>query len=486
MNHIRVNKWQQQNHRMGYILVIILVCASIGIVVMTALINWTVNDLIATREAYTREQSLQIAEAGIDYYRWHLAHAPLDFKDGTATSGPYRHDFKDKDGNVIGQFSLSIIPPLLGSTLVSITSVGSSTESASTKRTISVQLAKPSIAKYAVVANSIMRFGAGTDVNGPIHSNNGIRFDGVAHNLVTSAVASYNDPDHSGGSEFGVHTHSGVTDPLPPSAVPSRPDVFQIGRSFPVPSIDFNGMTSDLAKIKTSAQTTGFYRPGSGGLGYHVVLKTNDTFDLYKVTSTVNAPSNCSDVQGQNGWGIWSIQNQQLLNNYPIPANGLLFFEDHVYVDGQISSARLTIVAAFLPDSAPSRKNIIVNNDLLYTTYNGNDSIGLIAQGNILVGMVSDDDLQIDAALIAQNGFVGRYYYDNPSGFQTRCSPYHERQTLTLTGMIATNLRYGFAYTDGTGYQTRNIKYDANLLYAPPPSFPLTGNDYITLSWEEK
>lgn len=476
----------QRKKKEGYILVIILVCASIGIIMMTGLINWTVTDIVATREAYTREQSLQIAEAGIDYYRWHLAHAPQDFKDGTATSGPYRHDFKDKDGNIIGQFTLNITPPALGSTLVSITSTGIVSGATSSQRAVTVQFAKPSIAKYAVVSNNEMRFGAGTEVFGPIHSNNGIRFDGIAHNLVTSAVSSYDDSDHNGGKEFGVHTHSGVIDPLPPAAVPARADVFMAGRSFPVPAIDFGGITSDLAQIKTSAQATGFYRPGSGALGYHLVLKTNDTFDLYKVTSTTNAPSNCSNVQSQSGWGTWSIQNQQLLGNFSFPTNGLLFFEDHVYVNGQISSARVTIVSAFLPDNPPLRKNIIINNDLLYTTYAGADSIGLIAQGNVLVGLVSEDDLRIDASLIAQNGFVGRYYYDNPSGFQTRCSPYHERQTITLWGMLATNLRYGFAYTDGTGYQTRNINYDGSLLYAPPPGFPLTGDDYITLSWEEK
>ncbi|MDQ5893346.1 MAG: hypothetical protein QG640_358, partial [Patescibacteria group bacterium] len=31
----------------------------------------------------------------------------------------------------------------------------------------------------------------------------------------------------------------------------------------------------------------------------------------------------------------------------------------------------------------------------------------------------------------------------------------------------------------------RNIIYDGNLLYAPPPSFPLTSDQYTTLSWEE-
>jgi hypothetical protein len=51
--------------------------------------------------------------------------------------------------------------------------------------------------------------------------------------------------------------------------------------------------------------------------------------------------------------------------------------------------------------------------------------------------------------------------------------------------MLASKERYGFAYTDGTGYITRNINYDANLLYNPPPFFPLTSDEYEVVSWEE-
>jgi hypothetical protein len=51
--------------------------------------------------------------------------------------------------------------------------------------------------------------------------------------------------------------------------------------------------------------------------------------------------------------------------------------------------------------------------------------------------------------------------------------------------MIASSDRYGFAYTDNTGYATRIINYDANLLYGPPPSFPLTSDQYQTISWRE-
>ena len=68
------------------------------------------------------------------------------------------------------------------------------------------------------------------------------------------------------------------------------------------------------------------------------------------------------------------------------------------------------------------------------------------------------------------------------SGFATE----DQRAAITLFGMIGTNARYGFAYTDGNGYQDRNIIYDANLLYAPPPSFPLTTDQYVTISWKRK
>lgn len=476
-------------------LIQVIIFGSIAVYLLAGLANWSATSMRVGRQTIYREQAIQIAEAGVDYYRWHLAHSPQDYQDGTGMPGPYVHDFKDKDGNSIGQFTLDITPPPLGSSLVAIKSSGGVATDIATVRNISVRLAKPSFAKFAVVANAAMRFGEGTEIFGPVHSNGGIRLDGLAHNVISSSATSYNDPDHSGGNEFGVHTHvnappgTGVNDNFrsleaPPNSPSARSDVFEAGRQFPVPAVDFAGITADFAQMKSDAQVNGFYRPSAGALGYHVVLRADDTFDLYRTTGLVNAPSGCTNSQNQTGWGTWSISNQNLIGNYPLPANGIIFLEDDVFIDGQINTGHITIVAAFLPDNPPFRKNIIVNQDLLYTNYDGQDTIGLIAQGNINVGMVSDTDLRIDAALIAQNGRVGRYYYRPPGG-SSRCSPYHTRQTITLWGMIGTNQRYGFAYTDGNGYQTRNINYDGNLLYAPPPSFPLASEQYMTLSWEE-
>lgn len=470
-----------QDNTKGYLVVHVLIVASIAAMLLTGLIGWAGLSVRASRQSVYREQAIQIAEAGSEYYRWHLAHAPTDFQDGTATSGPYVHVFTDKDGNRVGQFTLLVTPPIVGSTLVKIDSTGVVDLASSSARIVHTELAKPSIAKYAVVANDVMRFGEGTEVFGPIHSNQGIHFDGLAHNIVTSVVSSYDDPDHGGGLEFGVHTHTTPVDPLPPAAMPARPDVFEAGRQVGVPATDFAGITADLYAMRTSASSSGFYRAASGGLGYEITLKTNDTFQLKRVTSLMAAPSGCDDTGGDADWGTWSVQNSTLLGTYAIPANGLIFLEDNVWVKGQISTARATIIAATLPDNQATRKSITVNSDLLYTNYDGTDVVGLIAQKNINVGLNSDNDLRIDAALIAQNGRVGRFYYETP-----KCAPYATRSTLTLWGMIATNKRYGFAYTDGTGYTTRNLYYDGNLLYSPPPNFPLTSDQYQQLIWEER
>ncbi len=467
----------------GLILINVLVFGFIAIIVTTALVNWGATMLRDTRQLASREQALQIAEAGIDYYRWHLAHASTDYKDGTGTTtsnGPFFHNFEDKDGNVIGKFALTITPPPTGSTLVKIKSTGTVNEAPLISRSIQVSLAIPSFAKYAVVANDNMRFGAGTEIFGPIHSNEGIRFDGLAHKVITSSVDHYNDTENPGGMVFGVYTTVSPEDPDYPNTVPNRPDVFMAGRQFPVSNVDFSGITTSISSLKALAQANGKYLTSSGAQGYHIVLKTNDTYDLYRVTALEPAPHDCSNSQSQNSWSTWSIKTQQLItSNNAFPANGVIFVQDHLWIDGQINGARLTIAVGDFPDSASKRKDIIVNNNLLYTNYDGTDVIGLIAQGNVSVGLMSSDTLRIDAALIAQNGRVGRNYYSDD------CGPGYDRDTITLYGMLATNDRYGFAYTDGTGYTNRNIIYDGNLLYAPPPSFPLTSNQYSTLSWEE-
>jgi hypothetical protein len=165
------------------------------------------------------------------------------------------------------------------------------------------------------------------------------------------------------------------------------------------------------------------------------------------------------------------------------PPNGIVFAKDNVWVDGVIDSNRITILA-FDEPLGGNVSDIIINNDIIYTNYDGSDAIGLIAQRNISIGLFSDNDLRVDAALIAKEGRVGRDYF--PCNDLRNCSSaYCSRSTITLYGSIASRNRYGFAWSDGTGYGTRNLNYDNDLTFAPPPHFPSTG-EYTFISWDEQ
>jgi hypothetical protein len=55
--------------------------------------------------------------------------------------------------------------------------------------------------------------------------------------------------------------------------------------------------------------------------------------------------------------------------------------------------------------------------------------------------------------------------------------------------MMVSNLQGYFVWTSGgfvnSGYAAQPVQYDGNLLYAPPPSFPLTTDQYQIISWDE-
>lgn len=474
--------------RSGQVSLALLVFCALTVIVMGGFATWAASFLNMSLRDFNRTLAFSIAESGIEYYRWHLAHAPTDYQDGTNDEGPYTHNYYDKSGSLIGTFTLDIVPPAVGSNVVTITSTGRLIGDPSIEKVIRVKLGISSLARYAMITNTDVRFGEGTEVFGEIFSNAGIRFDGIAHNLVQSAVPSYNDPDHGGQDEFGVHTHVSPLDPQPPTAVPSRPDVFMAGRNFPVPANDFQSITQDLADIRTSAIGAGVYATSSGVYGYDIVLNPDDTYQMYKVTALVPPPNGCTNTSNQPGWGTWSIQSETLFRSGTIPVNGIFYLEDHVWVRGSVNTARVTIASGRFPDNAATRTNITINEDITYTNHDGQDVIALIAQNNINVGLISADNLEIDAALLSQHGRVGRFYYQPPTGSTgntSKCGPTVVRDVLTLFGMLGSNLRYGFGYTDITGYTTRNIVYDVNLLFSPPPEFPLQGNEYVQVSWEE-
>ena len=465
----KIKKNNRLTAQAGDVLVMLLIVIAIFGTVMPPIIFWAVTTSNLIRETVAREQALQIAEAGVDYYEWHLAHFPTDYQDGTNNSGPYVHNYTDNDTqNVLGQYSLVITPPVTGSTVVTIASTGDTASNPSIKRTVTVKYGIPSLAAYSLLSNDTIWIGPSETVNGPIQSNNGIRFDGTGNAPIISAKATYTcDADE--GSPCPA-TENGVWG----SASPTVQSFWQ----FPAPAVDFSSLTSNLATLKNSAQSGGIYLPPSNANGYSLVFNSNGTVSVYKVTSLQSDPTGW-DVYGNAHNENIDYNNRSLQYTVAIPHNGIIYVEDNTWVEGVVNG-RVTVATANLPYTRETAPNIYIQNNITYKMKDGTDALGLMAQNSIVVTYGAPSELEIDAAMIAQNGSVE--FFDYPDGSAVK-------DTLSVDGTIMSFGKWTWNWVDTnnnnvSGYGTTNDTYDNNLLYASPPGFPLSSSGYEQISWQ--
>src|SRR5688572_20303191 len=156
---------QPNNTQQGSILVFEIVGIFIFSLVLLAILGYATQQLRVLRSTVDRELAFHIAEAGVNYYQWRLAHFPTDYSNGAGGScnpcGPYVQDYTDTDTQeVVGQYSLTITPPPIGSTVVTIQSTGWTTAQPNIKRTVTVRYGIPSLAKYGFLTNGNVWVGA--------------------------------------------------------------------------------------------------------------------------------------------------------------------------------------------------------------------------------------------------------------------------------------------------------------------------------------
>ena len=455
----------------GSILVFTVVIIFIFSLVMLGLLSYATTELRLDRSTVTREQAFQIAEAGANYYEWHLANFPNDFWDGNAstTPGPYVHNFVDAaTGQTIGKFSLTITPPTAGSTIVNVQSSGYSLADPSSIRTTKVRYGIPSLAQYAFLANGDVWIGPTESVSGQLFSNGGIRFDGTGNAPIMSAKSTYQCQWYHG---CGPVNGPGLTKPGIWGAAPASTQNFW---QFPVPNTDFTSITADLATMKGSAQSAGIYLAPSGAQGYSLVFKNNGTVDIYKVTSLVAGEPRGVDTSNVTHNNSLDYNARNFLSNQAIPANGIIYVEDKVWVEGTVKG-RATVAAAVLPYNAATAPSIMIPNNIVYLAKDGTNSLGLISQQDILITFNSPNNLEIDAALIAQNGADQRWFY----GAGTT------KNSITIYGAVASYGTWTWSWDSpvDSGYINTSTTYDSSLLYAPPPNFPLSASGYQQISW---
>lgn len=501
----------------------------------TALVEVTLTNFIVVGNVVKSQQAFNIAEAGLNYYLWHLNHNATDYKDGGTTPttpdpqlgyGPYVHNYIDTNGVNEGTYTLWINPAGAGSTVVTVRSIGK-TASGGTSRTVQAQIGSPSFASYGVVADSAIWFGPNEAADGPVDSNQGVEVDGSTNSTVSSANATYTPPSYlngSGSSHPGVWCDPTVTTPVNCNTRSKS------AWDYPVPQIDFNQVSTSLCTMKKVAFTdysstsslaslsnacsqvpttrTNAYVPElsttySTTKGYLIKLNNNTTYDLYKVNS-----ENDQSTTGYAG----ALGTTLVATGIAVPPSGVIFVEDNVWVLTPTTfHGRVTIASGRLATS--NNTEIVIAGPLLYSTKNGSDSIGLVAEDSIYVAPYAPPatgsfNFEIDGALLAENGNVEYGENTNSSGFITYRSStntcargwVNPNQTLTFYGSVATrqiwtwNLESGGSCGDmvkdssngnyWSGIENTTTSYDYNLEYSPPPSYPLTSG-YNILSWRE-
>lgn len=515
----------------GFILPAVLSFIIAASILGTALLTVILNNFFVVSNNVHSQQAFNIAEAGINYYFWHMEHSTSDFKDGQSTPaspdpvlgyGPYVHNYVDSNAKVAGTYTLWIKPQGNGSTIATVRSIGKAANSNAT-RTVQAQIGATSFAAYALVSDSALWFGANESADGPVFSNQGVEMDGSNNSTVGSANSTYVPPNglHSsnypnGQSHPGVWCDTAVTSPINCNTRDKSNWIY------PATNVDFNQVSGSLCAMKKTAlasdsatasvasqanacsQTpttrTAAYIPQrsasfNDSRGYLIELNPNNTYNLYSVNNVKDAK-----IVGYTN----ALTMQSVATNIAIPSSGVIFAEDNVWVRSNPTfHGRVTIANGRLGTNYTT--DLTVADNLQYSTKNGTDAIGLVAEGNVYIGSfappaTSSFTLEVDAAVLAETGSVE--YPSNYTFSNTDCTRgwVSNNQTLNFYGSVATRQTWTWSWQLNTncgdsvydassgnyisGFKYNTTHYDYNLLYNPPPSFPLTGG-YNILSWRE-
>lgn len=463
----------------GFIMLQALVYGTIFLTVLGALASFSLTQNKVQTSATGKSKALALAEAGLEYYRWHLAHFPGDLQNGTGQPGPYTIAQTDPEGGTIGSYTLTITGnQSCGQTAsIDIISKGTPSDGSGVSRTIKARYAQPTVAQYSYILNDSVWAGSDRVINGPYHSNGGVRMDGTANAPVTSSLSSWLCT-----SDFGCSpnaTKNGVFGSGPNSTL----------WSYPTPQVDFNAISADFNTLKTTAQSAGLYfaRYSSGSAnsaaywkGYHLIFNSNGTVTVRRVTSTNSTsiqPVNPADSDTDHT----IIRNETNLGTYTIPAGcGLIYVEDNTWIEG-IVPQKVTVVVANVVNTGVA-PNAMLPDNISYA--NASAGLTVIAENDVLVTGDSPTNMTLNGVFIAQGGAFGRNYYGCPSS-------YEPRGTLTIHGTTVSNKRTGTKWENGcyngdAGYQTRIDAYDRLLATDPPPFTPRISTDYEFVDWREQ
>ncbi len=211
-----------------------------------------------------------------------------------------------------------------------------------------------------------------------------------------------------------------------------------------MPAISFTTVTSDFVNLNGLATGTGINIPYSTSSahdatqGWYIKLLPNKQYQIKQVTGE-------SETTSGSGGSLTTVAPTSPISSgtYNYPTNGIIFVNDNVWVQGTNLSGRITIASTGQLNGSgkTSATSISVVGNLTYAAKDGTCKVGLIAQNNIEIpryapldgtGTVANQDMEIDAALIAQQGKESCNAADSLNGYYGPI-----RDLLTIYGSVS-------------------------------------------------
>jgi len=481
----------------GIISVYVLIFCGIFLLILAGLLGFILMEMKVSEKKLAFNQAFEIAEAGINYYRWCLNNQAL-------SNCQTEKDYQDSNGNFIGKFSISTEPLKECGRLTSIkvSSTGWTFKYPEIKRKISVVYSTESVAKYSLILNSDVWVGEDQIIYGPYHSNGGIRFDGKNLSTVSSAKSEWICTRSFGCGSEGVGHGYGLCPPQCKLEKPNCicPGVFSTTQnsnqtlfSFPVANFDFDTIAVDLNQLKSKAQEIGIYLPPSKNLnpqakGYHLIFKEDGKVEVKIITKLLPTcgysfeddgfPLCQTTFEGYWEWNYFTISSEYTYRVYEIPQCPLIFVEDNLWPEGKIKGKVVLASANLIDPNKPT--DVILQYNIDYANLDGSCALTLISQRNILIGPDSPNEMILRGIFIAQKGRFSRNHY-----------LHNIKESLKIFGSIVSNKRVGTQWVISSsgqivsGYKKREIYIDQNLIYQPPVFTPVLSPEFKIIKWEE-
>lgn len=444
---------------------VMIVAAS---VIFMGLLKFVTEHFKYSFHAEPRQQALHIAESGIYFYRWYLGHHVDGKTVGESTDfwengNPFGVD-DDKDGecseseiyeadydgtNAIGKYSICVISPDPGAMDAEILATGWTYKEPDVKRSVMVRMRRPAWSEFVLLSDSTLDIASGATFYGAVHANDGIRFNGTANGDVSSSVETY---DYAGATKDGIWGNG----------------IFNGAKTFPAPVQDFNSIVVSFAEIASAADLQYELPTKAGGQGWHIVLRVDNSEPAGQ-----RAKADIYWVKKRHK-NTKAIQKESFDQTLTLADSSAIYLRNDMWIDGTLAAGHKLTIAAHHNGGGRDQR-IYINGDTVYENYTSQTVLGLAAEDSIdtvqypnLAGAGADDDiLEVDAAMLAQTGFVGRSDYGNSI------------DAMTIYGAIA--VKQDFLQED---VGTSELTYDPNFLVVAPPYFP-TGSSYVIDQWTE-